>query len=145
MSDKETTPEKLIRMAEYFKSNGGLMSNAVKIANGSAIIEGNKKMPKKHQTEIFEYIRRRKGNKTMKVGVILGIVKDGVIKIGWSKCRVSEDKFTPEDGLRFARARALGETCVNTPVPSCIRRSVRQFGARAVRYFKDATKLELPV
>lgn len=123
-----------------------MSDNVVNIANGIAIIDGNKEMSKKHQTEIFEYIRRRKGNKTMKVGVILGTVIDNTIKTGWSKCNLKAgDKFNAVVGLQIAMNRAMASGAIPTPTPKCIRRQVRQFGARAVRYFKDATKLELPV
>lgn len=107
----------------------------------------------KHQTEIFEYIRRRKNGKTIKVGIILGTVipiqtspDPQTIKIGWSKCNIKlGDEFNVKQGLELARARAYGETPTTTPTPNCIRRQVRQFGSRAVRYFQDAHKLELPV
>jgi len=126
-----------------------MSKNVVKIANGSAIIEGNKEMPKKHQTEIFEYIRRRKGNKTMKVGVILGVrIKDDV-KIGWSKCNVKlGDKFNATVGLQMAMNRAMKKAdklYTVTSTPACIKKQIRNFAARCARYYKGATKLELPV
>lgn len=108
------------------------------------------KPTKEHQTEIFEYIRRNKDGKKMKVGVILGLNDKGVIKIGWSKCNFKDgDKFDPIKGVVIAKQRAKGtlfiEDAVDTPTPSCIRHQVRQFGARCVRYFKSARKLKMPV
>ena len=108
---------------------------------------------KKHQTEIFEYIKERKGGMNHKIGVKYATVQGDAIKIGWSKCTIrsktknpaDEDAFIPEDGLRLAKARALGELCVHTPVPECLKEEIRRFGARSLRYFKNATKLELPV
>lgn len=98
--------------------------------------------------EIFEYIRRRKGGKVHKVGIILATVTDNsVIKIGWSKTNTKVgDKFDLNEGLLMARNRAttLGITDVPS-APLCIRRQLRQFGARAVRYFKDARGLCMPV
>jgi len=100
---------------------------------------------KTHQTEIFEYIKRRKGGMNHKIGVKYATVQGDAIKIGWSKCNISLDPFIPADGISMAKARALGELCVHTPTPECIKEDLRRFGARALRYFKNATKLELPV
>lgn len=86
--------------------------------------------------EIFEYIRRRKSGKMVKAGVVLGTVDKGVIKIGWSKCNIQMDEFNKEMGLIIARNRCT--TPDHVPIPDCIRRQVRRFGARAVRYYKDA-------
>jgi hypothetical protein len=107
--------------------------------------ETKEKVEKKYQTEIFEYIKRRKGGMNYKVGVKYATVQGDAIKIGWSKCKTKEDVFIPADGISMAKARALGEICVHTPTPNCIKEDLRRFGARALRYFKNATKLELPV
>ena len=98
--------------------------------------------------EIFEYIRRRHHGKTLKVGVIIG-VKDGkTVKIGWSKCnRQLGDVFDKRMGLQLALNRALTLPMPDNksvPTPNCIRKQIRQFGARCVRYFKDAKKIEMP-
>ena len=108
-----------------------------------AVVMGTKPI-KNHTTEIFEYIRRNKGGITRKVGVILGVNDKGVIRIGWSK--VNEklgDKFDSLLGLEYAMKRAMKPDGI--PTPKCIKSQLRKFGARTVRYFQDATKLELPV
>lgn len=98
-----------------------------------------------NQTEIFEYIRRRKNGKTFKVGVILGTIIDDVIKIGWSKCNLKEnDVFNPTIGISVAKTRIFNEEPVTTPVPTCIQRQVNLFGGRCIRYFKNTNKLEMP-
>jgi hypothetical protein len=100
----------------------------------------------KHQTEIFEYIRRRKGGKTHKVGVILGLIDGNIARVGWSKCNQSiqhGDVFNAAKGIELARSRARHET-PTTPMPLCIKSQARKFGARAVRYFQEARVLELP-
>lgn len=90
---------------------------------------------------IFEYIRRRHHGKVQKVGVIVAVKQDGVIRVSWSKCNYkSGDKFNQELGISLASNRALGiETSPDIPV--CIQSQVRQIGARAIRYFKDSKQL----
>jgi len=97
----------------------------------------------KHQTEIFEYIRRRKGGKTIKVGVVFAVKVDDAVKIGWSKANIKAgDKFDTLLGLQYALNRAMKPD--NVPTPNCIRKQLWCFGARAVRYFKDVRRIELP-
>lgn len=92
--------------------------------------------------EIFEYIRRRKHGMNYKVGVVLGKEIDGTIKIGWSKCNFKAgDKFDPSVALKIAEDRIKMNSI---PPPDCIKSQVRQFASRAVRYFKDAQRLEMP-
>ena len=104
------------------------------------------------QKEIFEYIRKRRHGKVAKVGVIVAVEDDGRIKIGWSKCCIKAkkgaenmtDKFDFVHGLNLAKNRAKGVS--DSPkAPDSIRRQIRQMGARAVRYFKDASSLVMPV
>lgn len=98
------------------------------------------------QPEIFEYIRRRKGGNTHKIGVIYGTTDGDTIKIGWSKCNVKEgDNFDADVGFEIAKERALVPEPDDIAVPLCLKQHIRQFGARCVRYFKEANKLELPV
>jgi len=100
--------------------------------------------PKKHQTEIFEYIRRRHHGKTLKVGIIIGIKDKDVIRIGWSKVNLKAgDKFDFAVGIDKAKDRAMSSD-YRVPAPNCIRRHLRQFGARTVRYFKEAKTVQLP-
>jgi len=97
----------------------------------------------KHQTEIFEYIRRRRGGKVHKVGVIYGTTEDNTIKIGWSKCNIKEgDEFNADLGVLLAKERAI-ESPANAPL--CMKRHLRNFSCRCLRYFKDAKKIALPV
>lgn len=92
---------------------------------------------------IFEYIRKREGGKVHKVGIIIGLNDNGTIRIGWSKCNMDIDKFDQLLGFQFAFNRAMKPD--NVPTPHCIKTQIRRFGSRAVRYFKNAKRLELPV
>jgi hypothetical protein len=96
------------------------------------------------RNEIFEYIRSRRRGKVVKVGVILGLNDNGVIKVGWSKCNLKDDRFVSHNGLKIARERIDGKVGADSiPVtPLCIRRQLRAFGGRSIRYFKGANKLE---
>jgi len=90
---------------------------------------------------IFEYIRRRYKGRLQKVGVIYGNVHAGVIKVGWSQCNLkSGDKFNPQTGLDIAEKRTALNDGVNPPPH--IRRQLRRFGARCIRYFKQGDRLE---
>lgn len=100
---------------------------------------------KEPTTEIFEYIRRRKAGRVSKVGIIFGTASKGTIRIGWSKCNLkAKDKFDLKQGMELAKGRAFNETPTTTPTPNCIRKQMRNFGARCVRYFKDAKTLIMP-
>jgi len=96
------------------------------------------------QNEIFEYIRKRKNGRTFKIGVILGLIDNGVIRVGWSKCNIKKDVFSRDDGLTLAKQRAMGNNIPPTIPPLCTQSQVRKFGARCVRYFKNANHLILP-
>lgn len=109
-------------------------------------------------TELVEYIWRRKKGRNYKAGVIIGNIVNGVIKIGWSKCNISEDPFISFVGLNMARARIMRDAIkdareyfidisddeLNAKVPDCIRSQVRNFGSRCLRYYKNVNKLEIP-
>lgn len=95
--------------------------------------------------EIFEYINDKKHGKNCRVGVIVAVEKDKVIRLGWSKCNFpAGDKFEPQYGLQLACDRAYGND--KTPVtPKCIQKQVRRFGSRALRYFQNCYQLDLPL
>lgn len=92
---------------------------------------------------IFEYIRKRHGGKTHKIGIIAGVNDGGTIKVGYSKCNIAEDKFDDVLGFKLAVGRAIGMELPHI-VPKGLRTRTRQFAARCVRYYKEAKKLELP-
>lgn len=100
------------------------------------------KAVKNEPKTIFEYIRRRKGGRVIKVGMLVGFIHDNKIKVGWSKCNLMKDKFIQSTGFNMAVDRACGVN--QTPTPKCIERQVRAFGARAVRYYKGVNTLVLP-
>jgi hypothetical protein len=102
----------------------------------------NNRENKPVEKPIYEYIRRRYKGKFQKIGVIYGNVHAGVIRVGWSKCNLkSGDKFNPHTGLEMAEKRTIQPDRTNPPL--CIRRQLRRFGARCIRYFQQADKLEL--
>ena len=132
---------------EILKSEEGkAIDKTYNIKSKLESLTGEEKTDRPH--EIFEYIRRRKGGKNHKVGIVWGTVvgDNKVIKIGWSKCNLKAgDVFNAKQGMELAKSRAYNETPTTTPIPICIHKQIRQFGARCVRYFKDASKLEIPV
>ena len=92
---------------------------------------------------IFEYIKVRRGGKVHKVGVITATEIDREIRIGWSKCNTALDAFNSDQAQVIAVKRIRGEEKM-PPTPDCIKRQVRQFAARSVRYFQDATLVKIP-
>jgi len=88
---------------------------------------------------IFEIVKERRH----KVGVIVGLKQDGVIKLGWAKCnRKLGDVFNKDEGIRLAETRAI--KMADSPVlPLCMNRQMNDFSARCLRYFRDAKTMEL--
>lgn len=82
------------------------------------------------QTEIFEYIRGRRGQR---IGIVLAKNDNGVIRLGWSQCnRKLKDVFDLTEGMNIAKERMV------TPVeiPAHIRRQYANMQERSKRYFK---------
>jgi len=127
--------------------------SVIKLSKKTKVIDIEKSYD--DSNELMEYIWRRKNGRNIKSGVIVGNVVNGVIKIGWSKCNISEDPFIPFVGLNMARARIMKDSIdnflvdisdkeLNANVPDCIRSQVRNFGIRCLRYYKTVNKLEIP-
>lgn len=92
------------------------------------------------QTEIFEYVKTKRG----RVGVLLGTMKDDVIRIGWSRCNTKRcDVFDPKEGIKLAKHRATND--FNTyPIPQSLNKQARKFSSRCLRYFQNAKGIRLP-
>jgi len=134
--------------------------SVIKLSKKMKVIDLEK--PYNDSNELMEYIWRRKNGHNIRSGVIVGNVVDGVIRIGWSKCKISEDPFCSYSGINIARTRLIkddGRKFLFSPeapfvnisdeelkskVPDCIRSQVRNFGSRCLRYYKTANKLEIP-
>lgn len=87
------------------------------------------------QNEIYQYVMRRRGRTTKRIGVIAARNDNGIIRIGWSQCNEDAgDVFDAENGLAWARSRMI---CPET-IPPHMAREVEAMKERAVRYFKGA-------
>lgn len=92
----------------------------------------------KNLVVIFETIKKSVHGRKQKVGLIMGINDDGVIKIGWSKTNLKlGDKFNADVGRELAMNRILGIEKFPT-LPLCMGTRIRNFEGRCLRYFKDA-------
>ena len=111
------------------------------------------------KNEIYEYIRSRKGRKTVlnskgerrriggtKVGVVLATVvtdkldKPPRIVFGWSKANLKGgDQFDVTSGINIARTRALNGPPKDLQTPAEVEKIKSWFAARALTYFKGAT------
>ena len=134
-------------------TNATPKQSVIKLSNKTKVIDLEK--PYNDSNELMEYIWRRKNGHNIRSGVIVGNVVDGVIRIGWSKCKISEDQFNSYDGINIARTRLIkddgskflvniSDEELKSKVPDCIRSQVRNFGSRCLRYYKTANKLEIP-
>ena len=86
------------------------------------------------QVTIHEYVRERR----QVVGVIIGTTVGNELRIGWSKTNLKAgDVFEKEEGIRIALARANGEE-ESPELPPQMKKQMRQFQIRALRYFKQA-------
>lgn len=93
--------------------------------------------------ELVQYLRKRRGGKRLRAGVMLARkVKDNKkakVLVGWSKCKLAVDKFDADRGKEIAEGRItqrlLGKEN-KSKVPHSIKESVKEFVERAKRYFK---------
>jgi hypothetical protein len=88
---------------------------------------------------IHEYVRERvQGRGRMKVGVMVGLVHNGVICTAFSKANIKAgDMFDKDEGFRIATARALGE--MESPeIPTQLIRPMRELQMRCAKYFQQA-------
>jgi len=91
---------------------------------------------------IHEYVRERvQGRGRMKVGVMVGLVHNGVICTAFSKANIKAgDEFDKDEGFRIATARALGE--MESPeIPTQLIRPMREMQMRCAKYFQQADLL----
>ena len=90
---------------------------------------------------IFEYIRKRNHGANRRVGILVGGLDDKKkIVVGWSKCNFKAgDKFNYDAGMKLACEKAKNFT----PAPITIKKQLRRFETRCIRYFKDAMGMSL--
>ena len=88
---------------------------------------------------IEQYIYRRsrdeKGRRVRIGMLVAGRRSNGKVYIGWSKCKMSEDTFDREEGLRIAMERFNDPYEKTVPLDS-MRRDILRFAARCVMYFQ---------
>jgi hypothetical protein len=81
---------------------------------------------------LVRFIRNKNGQR---VGAVVAICEDGVVKTGWSKCNTKLDKFDREMALKIAVGRANN---IGKKTHSAIVKPVEQMRDRALRYFKGS-------
>ena len=99
------------------------------------------------QTVIHEYVRERiparlrshGSNPVQVVGVMVALVDNGLIRVGWSKTNIKMgDVFDKDEGIDLAISRAYGNE--ETPaIPAQMIPQYRALQIRALRYFQQAT------
>ncbi len=91
---------------------------------------------------IHEYVRERvQGRGRQKVGLMIGLVHNGVICTAFSKANLKAgDEFDIDEGFRIATARALG--AMESPeIPTQLIRPMREMQMRCAKYFQQADLL----
>ncbi len=92
--------------------------------------------------DLFQYLRKRRGGKVVKSGVLVAQKVKGKVLVGWSKCKLTgghPDTFDVERGKDIANGRIhafLNEERDGHEVPPSIRDNVKEFTERCKRYFK---------
>ena len=94
--------------------------------------------------ELMEYLRKTRKGQRVKSGILLAKrvkTKKGNkrVLIGWSKCKLTVDKFDRERGLEIASGRIqsrLDKTAKKTKVPPSIQEQMDSFVKRCKTYFK---------
>ena len=93
-------------------------------------------------TDLFQYLRKRRGGKNVKSGVLLGRKVKGRVLVGWSKCKLTgknPDTFDVQRGLDIAQGRIqsfVDEHRNGHQVPPSIEDNLKKFVNRCKRYFK---------
>ena len=97
--------------------------------------------PKKSNTPEFihQYVLRNVNGQRKTVGVLVGKLVNGRVKIGWSKANTSlGDSFDKKFGLNLALERTKADDTV--PLPHSMKKDGYRFQDRCCRYFKDACR-----
>jgi hypothetical protein len=92
-------------------------------------------------SDLLQYVR--KGSQRVRAGVLLArkVKKNKKVKVlvGWSKCKLTVDKFDPVRGKEIAEGRIqrrLEGDKGKGKVPHSIKDKVKEFVERAKRYYK---------
>lgn len=96
--------------------------------------------------DLVQYIRKKRGGQRVKAGVMIARKvkrKDRKeVLVGWSKCKLSADKFDPQRGREIAEARieARIKKGRKTKAPPSIKDDLKKFMERCERYFDRKPK-----
>jgi hypothetical protein len=95
------------------------------------------------ENELMEYLRKNRKGQRVKSGVLLAkkvkTKKGKRVLVGWSKCKLTVDKFNRERGIEIATGRIenrLKKKEKKTKVPPSIKEQVKVFAERCKVYFK---------
>lgn len=91
--------------------------------------------------EIYQYVDEYKYGRWNRVGVLIGINDNGVVRIGYSRVKLnSGDIFSKEFGKALARERAFNyKRNRPTHIPFSFAVPFGDFVKRCSRYFKDCS------
>jgi len=91
---------------------------------------------------LLQYLRKRRNGAEVRSGVLLAkkvkVKKGQRVLVGWSKCKLTVDKFNRELGMQIAEGRIDSRlnNVKKTKVPPSIKEQVDAFVKRCKVYFK---------
>lgn len=91
---------------------------------------------------LLQYVRKQRGGKRVKAGVLLAKKVETSkgkkrVLVGWSKCKLTVDKFDRELGTQIAEGRIdQRKKQKKTKVPPSMKEQVKEFVERCKVYFK---------
>ena len=92
--------------------------------------------------DLLQYLKKQRGGKRVKSGVLLAkkvkTKKGKRVLVGWSKCKLTVDKFDRTMGLQIAEGRIQARLNKEkkTKLPPSIKEQVNEFVERCKSYFK---------
>src|SRR5579885_562520 len=92
---------------------------------------------------LLQYLRKQRNGQRVRSGVLLAkkvkTKKGKRVLVGWSKCKLTVDRFDREMGVQIAEGRIkarLDKTAKKTKLPPSIKEQVEEFVERCKVYFK---------
>jgi hypothetical protein len=122
-----------------FKNDCAMIHNSLKQKD-----KKGKTMKNIPRNMLIEYVRERHNGIPRIVGMFVGTIDNGLIRVGFSRCHFPLDKFDKETGIAFAYKNMI--TQPSLPIGRNFAKKMEKFKARCKLYFKGVKAIwEFPV